>query len=146
MGRIKKISSDEIVSALANTTRQYFVGELTRPQEIDYYKDDRLEIGISKYPSYQSEVAHVHEVATEYQLMLTGWTQYMDLDTGEVYEFIKGDFYAIEPGTAYAQKVKAGTSILFIKVPSINDKKLVEVDEKQQEWMAQELQTVRTDF
>lgn len=53
----------------------------------------------------------------------------MDVDTNKVYVFNKGDFYAIEPKTSYSQKVKAGTNILFIKVPSINDKTLVEINE-----------------
>ena len=74
---------------------------------------------------------NVHSVATEYQYMISGWTEYMDVETGEVSEFRKGDFYAILPGTAYAQRVKAGTNILFIKTPSINDKQLVDISEEQ---------------
>lgn len=70
----------------------------------------------------------------------------MDVDTGEVYEFKQGDFYAILPGTAYAQRVKAGTKILFIKTPSINDKELVEIDEEKQQWLEQKMKTVRKDY
>ena len=118
MGKIIKISNETIIKSLENTTRQYFAGNLSKPQEIEFVRDERLEIGISSYPDYKYEPTHVHSVATEYQYMISGWTEYMDVETGEVSEFRKGDFYAILPGTAYAQRVKAGTSILFIKTPS----------------------------
>ncbi|MGM0879288.1 MAG: hypothetical protein ACQEWV_32815 [Bacillota bacterium] len=41
------IKNDKIIKALKNTTRQYFVGKLTRPQELNYIEDDKLEIGIT---------------------------------------------------------------------------------------------------
>ena len=146
MGKIIKIINSDILKALKNTTRQYFVGNLSKPQEIMFIKDERLEIGISNYPVYQSEPTHRHEVATEYQYMISGWTEYMDVDSGEVYEFRKGDFYAIEPGTTYSQRVKVGTSILFIKVPSVNDKQLVEISNDQLRWLQEKMRTVRTDY
>ena len=146
MGKIIKINNADIVDALKNTTRQYFVGNLSRPQEIIFIKDDRLEIGISSYPSFQSEPTHRHIIATEYQYMISGWTEYMDVDSGEVFEFKSGDFYAIEPDTAYSQRVKAGTNILFIKVPSVNDKQLVEISDEQLRWLQEKMRTVRTDY
>ena len=146
MGKIIKISNTEITDALKNTTRQYFAGNLTRPQQFSFIKDERLEIGISNYPSHQSEPTHVHKVATEYQYMISGWTEYLDVETGEVYEFKKGDFYAILSGTAYAQRIKAGTSILFIKVPSINDKQLVDISDEQAQWLKEKMRTIRTDY
>ena len=146
MGNIINIDNGEILEALKNTTRQYFVGNLSRPQRITYIRDDRVEIGISSYPDFQSEPAHVHNVATEYQYMISGWTEYMDVETGEVYELKKGDFYAIEPKTVYAQRVKRGTNILFIKVPSTNDKQLVEMSAEQLEWLKAKMRTVRTDY
>lgn len=146
MGNILKINNAEILDALKGTTRQYFVGNLSKPQQITFIKDDRLEIGISSYPEYLSESPHVHSYATEYQYVISGWTEYMDVDTNKVYVFKKGDFYAIEPKTSYSQKVKAGTNILFIKVPSINDKILVGINEEQLEWLNEKLKTVRIDY
>ena len=146
MGQIIKILDKDIRKSLENTTRQYFAGNLSKPQEIEFIRDERLEIGISSYPKHISEPTHVHSIATEYQYMLSGWTEYMDVETGEIYEFRKGDFYAILPGTAYAQRVKAGTNILFIKTPSINDKKLVEISKEQEQWLSEKMKTVRTDY
>lgn len=64
----------------------------------------------------------------------------------QVSEFRKGDFYAIFPGTAYAQRVKAGTNSLFIKTPSINDKQLVEITPEQEKWLMERMKTVRRNF
>lgn len=146
MGKIIKIENKEIQKSLESTTRQYFAGNLSKPQEIEFIRDERLEIGISSYPKNISEPTHVHSIATEYQYMISGWTEYMDVETGEIYEFKKGDFYAILPGTAYAQRVKAGTKILFIKTPSINDKQLVEISDEQEKWLLEKMKTVRTDY
>lgn len=70
----------------------------------------------------------------------------MNLDTGETHEFIKGDFFAIYSGTTYAQRSKPGTEILFIKVPSINDKQIVEPDSTVEKWLSEKLRTVRKDY
>lgn len=146
MGEIIKIDNEAIKNSLEDTTRQYFAGNLSKPQEIAFIKDERVEIGISSYSDYKYEPTHIHSVATEYQFMISGWTEYMDVETGKVYEFRKGDFYAILPGTAYAQRVKAGTNILFIKTPSINDKELVTISEEQEKWLMEKMKTVRTDY
>lgn len=146
MGNIIKINNNDILNALKDTTRQYLVGNLSKPQQVSFIRDRRLEVGISSYPDFKSEPTHVHNVATEYQYMISGWTEYMDVETGKVYEFKTGDFYAIEPGTAYSQRVKAGTCILFIKVPSINDKQQVQINDEQLKWLGQKMRTIRTDY
>ncbi len=135
MGKIIKIDNTDIMTSLLDSTRQYFVGNLSKPQQLTFIRDDRLEIGISSYPEFKAEPTHIHDVAVEYQYMVSGYTEYMDVDTGEVYIFKEGDFFAIEPKTSYSQRVKAGTNILFIKVPSINDKRLVEINEDQLAWL-----------
>ena len=55
----------------------------------------------------------------------------MDLDTREIYEYHTGDFFVTFPGTTYVQKAEAGTKMIFVKEPSINDKELVPMDEEQ---------------
>lgn len=78
--------------------------------------------------------------------MLSGWTQYLDTETGEEYEFRAGDFYVIEPGTTYAQRAKRGTQILFIKVLSTNDKNVVTPGPDVEAWLASSLTTTRVDY
>lgn len=146
MGNIIKINNQDIEKVLKGVSRQYLAGNLKRPQELEFVKDERLEIGITDYDGYTTEIVHYHTEAVEYQYMLSGWTKYMDVDTGDEYEFKKGDFYCIEKNTTYAQKSKKGTRILFIKVPSINDKHVVETSEVIKTWYEAGLKTVRKDY
>lgn len=146
MGKIIKIAGQDIENVLAGVSRQYLAGNLKRPQELDFIKDVHVEVGITDYSEYATEPVHFHTEAVEYQYMLSGWTMYMDVDTGDVYEFKTGDFYCIEKNTTYAQKSKKGTRILFIKVPSINDKNVVKTSEAVNAWYEKGLRTVRKDY
>ncbi len=146
MGTIIAIKEKEIENILKRVSRQYLAGNLKKPQDLPFVRDENLEIGITDYSEYMTEPVHYHTEATEYQYMMSGWTQYMDVDTGEVYEFKKGDFYCIKKNTVYAQKSKRGTRILFIKVPSINDKNIVETPEKVSAWYEEGLKTIRKDY
>lgn len=143
---IIKIDNSAIRSSLEGVRRQYLVGNLQFPQKLGFIRTEALEIGISSYDTYTEEAPHKHTAATEYQYVISGWTKYFNPETQEDYEFRKGDFYAIETGTPYAQKCKAGTEILFIKVPSINDKVALVIDENIAEWYASKLKTVRKDY
>lgn len=147
MGRISFVNNSEIKVALEGLTRQYFAGNLQKEQRLSFVRDERLEIGITNYEEYTEEVPHYHTEATEYQYMVSGWTKYYDLDTGEEYEFKAGDFYTIFPETKYAQKSKKGTTIIFIKVPSINDKQVItDVSDSVKEWYKSGMKTVRKDY
>lgn len=46
--------------------------------------------------------------------------------------------FATFPGTTYVQKSEAGTKMIFVKEPSINDKELVPMDEEAKKWMETE--------
>ena len=146
MKTIKKIESQQIVAALQGLTRQYLVGNLQRPQILQHLFSSDVEIGISSYKNYTEELPHNHTHATEYQYIISGWTKYLDIESMEEYEFKTGDFYQIEPGTSYAQKSKSGTKILFIKVPSINDKVCIPVTHEVQKWYDEGLKTIRKDY
>lgn len=146
MGKIIKIENGTIRRALEGVRRQYLVGNLKMPQTLEYIKSSSLEIGISSYTNYTVEPTHMHSCAVEYQYMISGWTKYIDTETMEEFEFKKGDFYVIESGVSYAQKCKAGTEILFIKVPSINDKILVDNSPKVEAWISQKLTSIRKDY
>ena len=146
MGKFHTINATNISSALSNSTRQYLVGNLKFPQQLEFISDTRVEVGITSYDEPSTEAAHKHAVATEYQYMLSGWTQYLDTETNEIFEFKQGDFFAIFPNTSYAQKSKKGTKILFIKVPSINDKETMEMSPAVISWLNTTLKTVRKDY
>ena len=146
MGKFIKIDNQDIEAVLKKVSRQYLVGNLKQPQELTFVKDENIEVGITDYNVYSTEPVHYHTQAVEYQYMLSGWTQYMDIETGEIFEFKKGDFYVIERNIKYAQKSKSGTRILFIKVPSVNDKQVVDTGEKILTWYKEGLGTIRKDY
>ncbi|MCD8021275.1 MAG: hypothetical protein LUF92_17380 [Clostridiales bacterium] len=130
MGQFIKIAKEEIAEAFVGERRQYFVGDLKKPQNLRFLFSENVEVALTSYDSNSIEPAHRHSVAKEYQYMVSGRTWYIDADTKEVHEFKEGDFFTVYPGTAYAQKAEAGTKILVIKEPSINDKEMVEMDKE----------------
>lgn len=145
MSGFERISRNELDYAFASVRRQYLAGEPKLPQIVNAIKDSRVEIGISRYTTASSEAPHCHAVATEYQYLLSGMTEYYDIDAEAYYIFKSGDFYSISPGTKYAQRVKQGTAILFVKVPGGNDKQLIEVDRQTRSWLETPLRVRRTD-
>lgn len=146
MSGFRTIPAEALAASLAEVTRQYLVGDLARPQAIEHVPDTRIEIGITAYRDASGEAPHRHSDATEYQYVITGRTQYLDLDSGVTHEFRAGDFYAISPATTYAQRSSAGTRILFVKTPAGDDKQLVDIDEAIGAWLASMPRNTRTDF
>lgn len=144
--QIKMIHNRDIENALNDTTRQYLVGNLARPQKLEYINDTQLEIGITAYDDFNYEKPHYHTQAHEYQYMISGMTEYLDVKTQKEYQFKKGDFYIIPPGVHYAQRSKPGTTILFIKTPPGNDKKEIEITSLLNKWLQSKVKTIRSDF
>ena len=91
MSRFMEIKSKDIEKAFEDERRQYFVGNLKKPQHIPFVKSDNAEMGLTAYDKFTGEPAHRHFVAKEYAYVISGRTQYMDLDTREVYEYRAGD-------------------------------------------------------
>ncbi|WP_339210371.1 cupin domain-containing protein [Aeribacillus sp. FSL K6-8210] len=113
---MKEISK-QIKKSPEKTTRQYFVGQLSRPQTLPFIEGDKLEIGITSYGDFKGELPHYHTQAYEYQYIISGKTEYLDVETGELYTFQKGDFYVTTPGIKYAQRSQPGTVIFLLKRP-----------------------------
>jgi quercetin dioxygenase-like cupin family protein len=135
MAKILKISAAALNDALADTTRQYLVGNLQKPERLRHIPSSLIEIGITRYGEEGgTEPTHTHKQAFEFQYMTSGLTAYLDTVTGEEHLFRKGDFYVIEPGVVYAQKSSPNTEILFIKVPPGNDKVPVDITPQVQAW------------
>ena len=135
MAKILKISAGEIDDALIDTTRQYLVGDLQKPERLRHIPSSLIEIGITRYGEKGgTEPTHTHKQAFEFQYMTSGVTAYLDTRTGEEHIFRKGDFYVIEPGVVYAQKSAPNTEILFIKVPPGNDKVPVDITPEVKIW------------
>lgn len=146
MGAFRKISNETIQSALEGVSRQYLVGDLKIPQILNHIHSDKIEVGISKYTSCDKEKAHYHTQAYEFQYVISGYTEYLDVGTNNEFQFRKGDFFIIEPNTVYTQKIKKGTEILFFKTPPGNDKVLVEQSDNVEKWLSEKIKTIRYDY
>jgi 8-oxo-dGTP diphosphatase len=142
----KSLDAAAIEASLGGQTRQYLAGALKQPQPLAHVDDADLEVGISDYIQSGFEPAHRHARAKEYQYVLRGMTEYQDLETGDVHRFRAGDFYVIYPGTAYVQRIKRDTRILFIKYPAGNDKQIVPMTEAVDAWARKTLRVTRVDL
>ncbi|MFC0397428.1 NUDIX domain-containing protein [Paraburkholderia rhizosphaerae] len=142
----KSLDAAAIEASLSGETRQYLAGALKRPQPLVHIADADIEVGISHYEQSGFEPAHRHARAKEYQYVLCGMTEYQDLDTGEVHRFRSGDFYVIYPGTAYVQRIKRDTRILFFKYPAGNDKESVPMTRAIDTWAREALRVTRVDL
>jgi 8-oxo-dGTP diphosphatase len=142
----KSLDAAAIEASLGGQTRQYLAGALKQPQALTHVHDADIEVGISDYVESGFEPAHCHARAKEYQYVLRGMTEYQDLDTGDVYRFRAGDFYVIYPGTAYVQRIKRDTRILFFKYPAGNDKQIVPMTEAIDAWARETLRVTRVDL
>lgn len=130
------ILRDEIDSSLEQVFRQYLVGNLKNPQILNHFEDD-IEIGISNYSTFKADIPHKHPVCSEYNYILEGTSKVLFLDDWTECIFHAGDFYSIPKNTPYASKHMAGTKVLFIKTPSINDKTKVDIDSKLEQWLSE---------
>ncbi|CAB3752056.1 NUDIX domain-containing protein [Paraburkholderia humisilvae] len=142
----KSLDAAAIEASLSGQTRQYLTGALKQPQPLSHIHDADIEVGLSDYPQSGFEPAHRHARAKEYQYVLRGMTEYQDLDTGEIHRFRAGDFYVIDPGTAYVQRIKRDTRILFFKYPGGNDKESVPMTQAVGTWARETLHVTRLDL
>ncbi|CAB3751618.1 NUDIX domain-containing protein [Paraburkholderia solisilvae] len=142
----KSLDAAAIEAALAGHTRQYLAGALQAPQPLSHVHDEDIEVGISDYVHAGFEPAHRHARAKEYQYVLRGMTEYQDIDTGDIHRFRTGDFYVIYPGTAYVQRIKRDTRILFVKYPAGNDKQTLPMTQAVDAWARETLRVTRIDL
>ena len=130
------LQNSEIMNALRNHHRQYLVGTLQNPQDLNHISDTEIEVGITSYQEWAIEPTHFHTRNTEYMYMLEGETKYLNLETGEEHHFTQGDFFVIRKNIRYAQKSLPHTSLIFFKYPGGNDKVITELDKKTRSWLA----------
>jgi 8-oxo-dGTP diphosphatase len=143
MPEFKVIRGEKIKDALLKTKRQYLAGHLGKAQMLKHIDTTQLEIGISDYEGGEFEAAHFHPTQTEFQLILSGETEYYDITNDKPVQFKEGDFYCIETNTKYAQIILKKTRILFIKTPSINDKTLCDGTIFYKAWLESHSKTVK---
>ena len=137
MAILESISRQQLEQALEKEYRQYLTGHLQRPHPHLQHIEDDIEVGISHYKEFTADKPHVHPVATEHGYVLEGSLRLLLLDGSDrEAQFNAGDFFVLQPGVGYATKNAAGTKILFIKSPGINDKQELPLTEKVTTWLS----------
>ncbi len=129
------LRQEEIEGATNKEYRQYFCGNLQRPQILPFIQMAGLEIGISDYQKNAYDKPHYHIETPDMVYILEGEFHVLILDTKEVFIMKKGDFISIPPKTPYASKARSGTKTLFIKNLKGNDKIEIPLDEKLRLWL-----------
>ncbi|MCR5256451.1 MAG: cupin domain-containing protein [Acetatifactor sp.] len=122
------IDAGEINSALLNTDRQYFQGNLQKDQLISHIHTLDNEIGISDYKEYAHDDPHYHDEITETNYVISGKVCMRILDTNTDYIIEAGGVFSIPPGVKHVLKVKPDTRIIFFKSKSVNDKHTLDFD------------------
>ena len=120
----QKLNAEEIEKSLS----QGFVclaGNIERPIELEEIKTEDVEISLYKKQPQQGK-AHYHVKQTEYVYMLEGKTEFLEIKTGVIHVFGRGDFFCISPMTQYREIILEPVKIIVIKIPAKNDKIVLE--------------------
>lgn len=128
------IRRSDVEKGLKKNFRVYLCGNLEKANEIEHIPTDGYEIGISVYPDYTFEKAHIHSFNREYNYVLEGAIKIFLLEEKREYLFEKGDLFVINVNEPYVGKSLAGTRTIFSKVPGGNDKVLVEMNDALLRW------------
>lgn len=137
MSRIRTIKASDYAHSLEGNVRAYLTGDLKVAQEFGHVATEQVEIGIANYDSDGVDTPHFHPTVTEAQIVVSGFVHLLDITNQVQIELGPGDFYLIEPGVAHVQKAVAGTRVVIVKWPSLNDKTVVQPDRFVSEWLAQ---------
>ena len=130
---------EEIACATKKEYRQYFCGDLKRPQLLDFIHTEKLEVGISDYACFTADTPHMHKTTADMIYILSGEYHIRIIEKNEEIVLHEGDFISIPMETPYASKAKAGTKTLFVKKCQGNDKVNVEVTAEITRWLSKEI-------
>ncbi len=131
---------EDIQKATAQSYRQYFCGNLKRPQLLDYVQTESLEVGTSNYSVFTKDEPHYHRLTPDIIYVLDG-EYHIWLLNGESSPVVlrEGDFVSIPPNSAYASKAKAGTRTIFIKHIRESDKVPIEPSLEVKQWLEEKI-------
>ena len=133
------LRNQEIEETTSKDYRQYFCGNLKKPQLLPFIKMSGLEIGISNYQYSSHDKPHFHTETPDMVYILEGEFSVRILETKEIINLKKGDFISIPPNVPYASRCKAGTKTLFVKKLQENDKVEVPITPELSLWLNEEI-------
>ena len=133
------LRNEDIQNATQKEYRQYFCGNLKRPQILDFIYMDNLEIGTSRYATFTTDEPHYHQTTSDMIYILKGEFHILLLEDKKQITLKPGDFISIPAKTSYVSKAKAGTETLFVKKCHRNDKVKVTISEETKIWLSVEI-------
>ena len=128
------IRNKEIENGTAQFGRVYLCGDLQYSDGVDAIKTTGYEIGITDYPEYTFEKAHLHSFNKEFNYVLEGRIKVLLLKEKKEFIFEKGDLFVIGTNEPSVAKIEAGSKTIFSKVPGGNDKVLIAMEEPVLRW------------
>ena len=128
------IRSHNIEEGLTVSGRVYLCGNLQKENAVKHIVTDGYEMGITDYPIFKFEKAHMHTFNTEYNFVLKGQIKLFLLNEKKEILLSEGDLFVINVNEPYVCKAAAGSRTFFTKIPGGNDKLVIPEDKKLIHW------------
>ncbi len=100
---------------IKNMIKGWFIGNFNP----SLFRTKQFEVGYKTYSSGDHEKKHLHKVATEFTLIISGEVLMNNQ------KFFEGDIIKIEPGEATDFKALTDVKTIVIKIPSVEGDKYV---------------------
>jgi len=99
--------------SLKNFIKGWFIGDFSPT----LFATDQFEIAVKRYTTGERESAHVHKVASEYTLVVSGKVRMKNVEYGP------DDIVVIPPGEATDFEVLESAVTVVVKVPCVKGDK-----------------------
>ena len=120
-GSVQRINRSEY-EPFIERQHLFLVGNLQRENPHPFVRDQRLELILCYYQPGDDGLPHWHREVTEYEIVLEGVSEALDVATGRTHWFGVGDLIVIPPGVCVQRLIRKPTRTLAIKIPSHAEK------------------------
>ncbi len=120
-GSVQRIDRSEY-EPFAALQHLFLVGDLQRETPHPFVRDPRLELILCCYKPGDDGLPHWHREVTEYEIVIKGESEILEVATGQTHRFGAGDLIVIPPGACVKRQVHTPLRTVAIKVPSSAEK------------------------
>jgi len=118
---IGRIGAEEYAS-FKGLQHLYLVGDLKKPNEYPFFRDQRVEMIVCYYSPGDDGAHHWHSKVTEYEIILEGMVGYLEAASGIILWFHPGDCSVVPAGVCVKRLIPERARTVAIKVPSSAEK------------------------
>ena len=102
------------IDNIDNFKKGWFIGDFIP----SLYKTSNFEVAVKHYNKGEKEQKHIHKVATEFTIIISGSVKMNNI------EYKEGDIVVLEPNEASDfESLSDNTKTLVVKIPSVKDDK-----------------------